>query len=235
MATCPECDAEIEVDEFDVDKGDLISCPDCGSNLEVINTSPIELDMSDDEEDEDEDEDEKSGDDEDDFGTTTTKKETKTTRKTTGTNSLSAKAAALDARLASLESVLVAYSGGVDSAFLGITASRVLGDRALCITADSPSYPDRHRELAIGTARSFHLRHELILTSEVERPEYRANPPTAATTASTSSTRTWRPSRARAASTPSPTAVMPTIAATIVPGARRRANSASSVRSTRSG
>ena len=35
MATCPECDAEIEVDEFDVDKGDLISCPDCGSNLEV--------------------------------------------------------------------------------------------------------------------------------------------------------------------------------------------------------
>ena len=35
MATCPECDAEIEVDEFDVDKGDLISCPECGSNLEV--------------------------------------------------------------------------------------------------------------------------------------------------------------------------------------------------------
>ena len=108
--------------------------------------------------------------------TTTRTRETKTTRKTTGTNSLSAKAAALDARLASLESVLVAYSGGVDSAFLGITASRVLGDRALCITADSPSYPDRHRELAIGTARTFHLRHELILTSEVERPEYRANP-----------------------------------------------------------
>ena len=68
MATCPECDAEIEVDEFDVDKGDLISCPDCGSNLEVIGTSPIELDMADDEDDEDEDDDEKSGDDEDDFG-----------------------------------------------------------------------------------------------------------------------------------------------------------------------
>ena len=43
MATCPECDAEIEVDEFDVDKGDLISCPDCGSNLEVTGTSPVEL------------------------------------------------------------------------------------------------------------------------------------------------------------------------------------------------
>ena len=35
MATCPECDAEIEVDEFDVDKGDQLSCPDCGSNLEA--------------------------------------------------------------------------------------------------------------------------------------------------------------------------------------------------------
>jgi uncharacterized protein len=89
---------------------------------------------------------------------------------------LAAKAAALDARLASLGSVLVAYSGGVDSAFLGITAARLLGDRALCITADSPSYPDRHRDLAIGTARAFRLRHELIVTAEVERPEYRANP-----------------------------------------------------------
>jgi uncharacterized protein len=86
------------------------------------------------------------------------------------------KAAALDARLNALGSVLVAYSGGVDSAFLGITAARVLGDRAICITADSPSYPDRHRDLAIGTARAFHLRHEMVRTSEVERPEYRANP-----------------------------------------------------------
>lgn len=57
MATCPECDAEIEVDEFDVDKGDLISCPDCGSNLEVTSTSPVELELADDDDD-DEDEDE---------------------------------------------------------------------------------------------------------------------------------------------------------------------------------
>src|SRR5712692_4525104 len=54
MATCPECDAEIEIDEFDVDKGDQLSCPDCGSNLEVTGISPIELDLaSDDDEDED--------------------------------------------------------------------------------------------------------------------------------------------------------------------------------------
>src|SRR5262249_36286679 len=64
MATCPECDAEIEVDEFDVDKGDLISCPDCGSNLEVTGTSPVELELSDEEE-EDDDEDTDGGDDED--------------------------------------------------------------------------------------------------------------------------------------------------------------------------
>ena len=91
-------------------------------------------------------------------------------------SNLDLKAAALDARLAALDSVLVAYSGGVDSAFLAITAARVLGPRALCVTADSPSYPDRHRELALDTARAFNLQHEIIQTAEIERPEYRANP-----------------------------------------------------------
>jgi alpha-aminoadipate carrier protein LysW len=55
MATCPECDAEIEVDEFDVDKGDQLSCPECGSNLEVTGLSPIELDLAGDEDEEDDD------------------------------------------------------------------------------------------------------------------------------------------------------------------------------------
>ena len=58
MATCPECDAEIEVDEFDVDKGDQLSCPECGSNLEVVGLSPIELDLAPDEDDEDDEDDE---------------------------------------------------------------------------------------------------------------------------------------------------------------------------------
>ncbi len=89
---------------------------------------------------------------------------------------LASKAAALDARLASLGSVLVAYSGGIDSAFLAVTAARVLGDRSICITADSPSYPDHHRDLAIGTARAFDLHHEMVRTSEVDNPDYRANP-----------------------------------------------------------
>ena len=86
------------------------------------------------------------------------------------------KQAALGDTLASLGSVIVAYSGGVDSAYLAYMASRTLGDRAVAVTADSPSYPERHRQLAIRIAREFDLRHEIIHTSELERPEYRANP-----------------------------------------------------------
>ena len=68
MATCPECDTEIEVDEFDVDKGDLISCPDCGSNLEVSSTSPLELEPADDEDDDFDDADDEPDDEEDSTG-----------------------------------------------------------------------------------------------------------------------------------------------------------------------
>ena len=56
MATCPECDADMEVDEFDVDKGDLISCPECGSNLEVTSLSPLELEAFEDDDATDDDE-----------------------------------------------------------------------------------------------------------------------------------------------------------------------------------
>jgi pyridinium-3,5-biscarboxylic acid mononucleotide sulfurtransferase len=79
--------------------------------------------------------------------------------------------------LAGFDSVIVAFSGGVDSAYLAWAATHVLGrERTLCITADSPSYPDHHRQLALGVARDFALRHEIIQTRELERPDYSANP-----------------------------------------------------------
>jgi pyridinium-3,5-biscarboxylic acid mononucleotide sulfurtransferase len=86
------------------------------------------------------------------------------------------KADALCDRLASMKAVVVAYSGGVDSAYLAYVANRTLGDGALAITADSPSYPERHRQMALQIAREFGLRHQIIHTNELDRAEYRANP-----------------------------------------------------------
>jgi uncharacterized protein len=89
---------------------------------------------------------------------------------------LDGKEAALYSALADLPSVIVAYSGGVDSAYLAYAATRTLGSRAICITADSASYPERHREMALRLAREFGFTHEIIQTGELARPEYRANP-----------------------------------------------------------
>ena len=83
---------------------------------------------------------------------------------------------ALRHALSALPSLIVAYSGGVDSAYLAVAATAVLGSRALCVTADSPSYPERHRRLALQIAGAFGLNHEIIRTGELTRPEYRANP-----------------------------------------------------------
>ena len=78
--------------------------------------------------------------------------------------------------LSGMRSVVVAFSGGVDSAYLAWAATEVLGDQTLCVTADSPSYPAHHRQLALKVAREFSLNHRIILTGETDRPEYRANP-----------------------------------------------------------
>ena len=93
-----------------------------------------------------------------------------------GAADLERKESALYSALAELPSLIVAYSGGVDSAYLAYAATRVLGDRVVCVTADSASYPERHRQMAVRLAQEFGFRHESIRTDEMSRPEYRANP-----------------------------------------------------------
>jgi alpha-aminoadipate carrier protein LysW len=46
VTVCPDCEADIELDEYDVDKGEIISCPECGVELEVVGLSPVELDRA---------------------------------------------------------------------------------------------------------------------------------------------------------------------------------------------
>ena len=79
--------------------------------------------------------------------------------------------------LRDLERVLVAYSGGTDSAYLAWAAARVLGDRAVAITADSASIPASHKRDAEEFAREAGILHEYIETFEFDNPKYVANNP----------------------------------------------------------
>ena len=69
MATCPECDADLDIDEADVEEGDQVDCAECGESFVVTGTDPLELELADDDEDEDEEEEEdESADLDDDEG-----------------------------------------------------------------------------------------------------------------------------------------------------------------------
>ncbi|MEO8100553.1 MAG: ATP-dependent sacrificial sulfur transferase LarE [Acidobacteriota bacterium] len=87
------------------------------------------------------------------------------------------KQSALFEHLRTLDSVIVAYSGGADSAYLAWAAHEVLGDRAVAITADSASIPESHKRDAEEFARLQGIPHEYISTREFDNPDYVKNAP----------------------------------------------------------
>lgn len=89
---------------------------------------------------------------------------------------LAAKAAHLRAILAEMGGVVIGMSGGVDSVLLARVAGEVLGERALAVTADSPSLPRRELREAEELARLAGVAHLVVATGEVADPRYAANP-----------------------------------------------------------
>jgi pyridinium-3,5-biscarboxylic acid mononucleotide sulfurtransferase len=91
------------------------------------------------------------------------------------TTDTAGKLLALEARLRAAGSLMVAYSGGVDSAFLAATAYRVLGNRMLAVLADSASLARRDLQQARNFAQSVGMPLQIVATEELERPEYARN------------------------------------------------------------
>jgi len=58
MVICPECESDLDIEEDEVDEGEVVSCPECGTDFELVAVDPLELSRVEEEEDEDEDEEE---------------------------------------------------------------------------------------------------------------------------------------------------------------------------------
>jgi uncharacterized protein len=91
------------------------------------------------------------------------------------TNELESKSALLRANLSKLGRLLVAYSGGIDSAYLAWVAHQALGDKMLAIIADSPSLARTQLDDAVAFAREEGIPLEAVVTAEMDRPEYVRN------------------------------------------------------------
>ncbi|MGC1400568.1 ATP-dependent sacrificial sulfur transferase LarE [Candidatus Binatus sp.] len=95
---------------------------------------------------------------------------------TSKTKTLDAKLERMRAMFAPMRSLIVAFSGGVDSTFVLNVAHEVLGDAVLALTTTSPTMPDEDRESAIAMARLIGARHLIVESNELEIPGYAANP-----------------------------------------------------------
>ena len=93
------------------------------------------------------------------------------------TDSLDEKLAKLEDIMRPMERALIGYSGGVDSAMLAVAAQRVLGEGAICVTADSESYASGELERAQDITSQFGIRHEVVKTRELDNPDYAKNAP----------------------------------------------------------
>jgi uncharacterized protein len=89
---------------------------------------------------------------------------------------LEAKIGYLQRNLSEIRGALVAYSGGADSAFLAEVSHQVLGQKAIAVTADSPSLPRRELAQAVELAASRGWRHEVVGTFELDDENYASNP-----------------------------------------------------------